>query len=108
MQDSGAERSITAVIDIADSGAYPHLVTKDTSVELKNPQDASESSGTDASENESPMASAPHDPNAHDRARFLAAMQGSVSLEEYVQEVAANIDRQLPPVPDLELEQYQH
>lgn len=75
-------------------------------MEFKKPQGSMESSGTDTSESATSSASAPHDPYAHDRARFLAAMQGSVSLEEYVQEVAADIDRQLPPVPDVELHQH--
>lgn len=98
MQDSGTAQRMPRLVDIPHCEAYPRLVTKDTTVEH---YDSERMDAADGNSSSNGGALFPKSENYYDRrhARFMAAMRGTLSLTEYVQEVVAETDRMFPKPP---------
>jgi hypothetical protein len=91
MQDFGLAPGI-AEVDSPREPGYITLVTKDTSVEPENP-------GQEPVTEHELSRAGQHDYYAERRAHFIAAVRGLLPISEYVKEVAADVDRRFPPLP---------
>jgi hypothetical protein len=100
MQDSGVASGIAQLIDIPARKAYGRLVTKDTSMigsdEMysKEVDSKQEQSTTPVFDRENPGHGQPL--SAYSQARFIEAVRGVIPLADYVQEVSAHVEKQLP------------
>jgi hypothetical protein len=97
MQDSSVGSGIAQLVDIPVRKAYRRLVTKDTSVEQHDPERMAEEGISPASDlSPTPR---PEGYYAARHERFMAAIKGRLPISEYVKEVAAEVDRRFPPIP---------
>jgi len=91
MQDSRAAARSPLLVDIPVGGAYPRLVTKDTTVE-------SDPERTDAADDSTPTNGAepaPHSEGyyAFRRARYLEVIRGHLPMADFVRQAVADVDR---------------
>jgi hypothetical protein len=98
MQDLGLASGIAHQVDIPSGAAYPRLVTKDTTLEDQH------SERMDAAEDGASASEPVPDPRtqgyyAERQSRFIAAVRGLLPISEYVKEVAAEVDRRFPRLP---------
>lgn len=98
MQDSSATSGIAQLVDIPVRKAYRRLVTKDTSVEQHDLERMDAAEGISPSSDLSPTPR-PESYYAARHERFMAAIKGRLPISEYVKEVAAEVDRRFPPIP---------
>jgi hypothetical protein len=98
MQDSSASQ-IAHGIDILTSNVYCGLVTKDTTLEERAPERMDAAESLNPASDVSPTSRSEGTYYAVRHARFMEAIKGRLPISEYVKEVAAEVDRRFPPIP---------
>lgn len=100
MPDSEAISGAAGLVDISANGAYPLLVTKDTSSMEQYISSDMDAAADGDTPNETAPSSAYEGYYEKRHARFMAAVRGgSLAMTEYVQEVVDAAGGRLPQLP---------